>query len=623
MCGIAVACGPDLAELTEAVAAMCAQMIARGPDAGGLALLGRDGAAAVLGNRRLAIIDPSPAGHQPMSDPERGNAITFNGMVYNFRDLRDRLAAEGERFVSECDTEVVLRAYGRYGPDCVRHLRGMFAFAIWDERHGRLFLARDRLGIKPLYYWHDGRRLLCASQVKALLASGLVPARLSPAGIRTYLACGAVSEPWTAIDGVLALPAAHRATFRGGRLELDRYWEPPSASERSLTREEAAAHLRRLLEDSVRRHLVSDAPLGVFLSGGLDSSIVAALAASAAGELMTLSVVFDDASLSEARYAALVARQIGSQHVEVALQPADLLAMLPDAFRAMDQPTFDGVNTFVVARAARDAGLKVALSGLGADELFDGYGNVRRVAWLERARNLPVPLAKLAGRAAGIGLRGSRGDKVREWLSGEAERGASHELLRRLFAARDIGRLVSAPVEGDGLARPARIDAGGELFNQVCVLELTNYLKNVLLRDTDAMGMASSIEVRVPYLDDPLVEWVLGLPARLKDGGAKALLAAAAGDAVPQEITARLKQGFLLPLASWMRNELRGEVDATLRRPPRALAEVLRPEAVAELWDAHGRDGSRWLQSWALYALCRWAETIDAPAPARELLGAR
>ncbi len=298
MCGIAGALAGSVEDARAAVEAMCEQLIPRGPDDHGIATSSGERGSASLGSRRLAIIDPSPAGHQPMVDAERETTIVFNGMIYNFGDLRERLSAEGEPFVSDCDTEVVLRAYGRYGRDCVRHLRGMFAFAVWDERRRELFLARDRLGIKPLYYTERDGWFLFASQVKALLRTGRVPAELSAPALDTYLAFGAVSEPLTAIEGVSALPAGHTALVREGTVTVARYWEPPAEPDASLAAQDAADELCAVLEDTVRRHLVSDAPLGVFLSGGLDSSLVAALAAQASSRVRTVSVAFADRKLS-------------------------------------------------------------------------------------------------------------------------------------------------------------------------------------------------------------------------------------------------------------------------------------------------------------------------------------
>jgi asparagine synthase (glutamine-hydrolysing) len=609
MCGIAGAIHADPDFARDAVAAMCDQMIARGPDDGGVALIDAHDCRVALGNRRLAIIDPSPAGHQPMSDDARGTTIVFNGMIYNYRELRERLIGEGEYFASQCDTEVVLRAYARYGEDCVRHLRGMFAFAVWDAGKRQLFLARDRFGIKPLYYWQNAATFLFASQVKALLATGWIPGRMSSAGLQTYLSYGAVSEPLTAIDGVSALPASHTATVREGRIDVQRYWSPPEQADLSISRPDAALELRARLEDSVRRHLISDAPLGVFLSGGLDSSILASLAAREDAHLRTVSVAFDEDAYSEAPHMERVARHVGSEHACVTLRPAELLAAHDAAFEAMDQPTFDGLNTYVVSRAAAGAGLKVALSGLGADELFDGYGHTSRVAALERARRFPRPLALVAGKAAGLAMNQGNREKVVAWLSGSGEGESAYELLRRVFLAGEVATL-SPMTAGNRAPRPA---AGiGDRYGRVSAQDLAHYTNNVLLRDTDAMSMAHSIEVRVPYLDHPLVEWVLSLPAAVKAGAGKALLVEATRDLLPPEILSRSKQGFTLPLAAWMRGELRAEVDAALRNPPDILAGLLDGDAVAQVWEQFLRDGRRWTRPWALFALCRWAGTIRA-----------
>ncbi|HLG07925.1 MAG TPA: asparagine synthase (glutamine-hydrolyzing) [Gaiellaceae bacterium] len=622
MCGIAGAVGHEATTSVPAVEAMCAKMIRRGPDDGGLEVVSAEDPVVVLGSHRLAIIDPSPDGDQPMSDPVRGTTIVFNGMISNFARLRAELESRGERFRSRCDTEIVLRAYGRYGRSCVGHFRGMFAFAVWDARDGTLFLARDRLGVKPLYYYVRGDELLFASQVKALLATGLVPFTLSRAALRTYLSFGAVSEPLTAVEGVRALPAGHTALLRDGRLELQQYWAPPREPASSpVSRELAVEELRRRLEEIVAQHLVSDVPIGVLLSGGLDSSFLAALAARAVDGVCTISIGLDDPDFSDAGYGDLVAAHIGSSHTSLTLDAASLRASLDGAFEAMDQPTFDGVNTYVVAGATREAGLTVAVSGLGADELFDGYDHVRRTALLERARALPAPAQNAAQLALGGLAGGARLEKALAWLTDEHGCGSSYELLRRLFLPEDVSRLLGAtpPEEMQGIGA---LDPGQDLAVQLSILDLTNYLKNVLLRDTDAMSRAHSIEVRVPYLDHTLLEWVLGLPAEVK-GARKELLRVAARDLLPEATLARTRHGFLLPLHRWMRTELRQELEETLRWPPTALVAALDSSAIAKVWAAYSRDNRRWLPAWALFALCRWTETIEALVSAREPIGTR
>jgi asparagine synthase (glutamine-hydrolysing) len=606
MCGIAGTVGLPLDDGRHAVEAMCKRMIARGPDDGDVATL-VSAVPVVLGSRRLSIIDPTSRGRQPMTDRARKTTIVFNGMIYNFRELRRRLAADGERFDSDCDTEVVLRAYGRWGRDFVSRLEGMFALAIWDGARQTLVLARDRLGIKPLYVTERGDSLAFASQVKALLAGGVVDPTLSADAVRSFLAYGAVSEPLTAIEGIRAFPAATVAEYSGSALRQWRYADFPELERTRPTQAEAVEELRGLLTSAVRRHLVSDAPIGVFLSGGLDSSLVAALAAREHARVRTVSVVFDDPALNEASYIERVAERIGSEHTSVRLGPERLIPWLDGAFDAMDQPTFDGINTYVVSRAAAETGLKVALSGLGADELFDGYGYTARARALSRASRVPGPLVGVVTRAATLALHGDKADKAAHWLRTSSS-GHPHDLLRRLFLEPELAQLVPS----SAIPRPVNV-GGGDLYGHLSRLDLTTYLRNVLLRDTDAMSMSRSLEVRVPYLDDRLVEWALRRPGAVK-GERKALLAVVARDLLPREVVERRKQGFLLPLRTWMRTELRDDVARRLREPPAAVAAIVDRRGTEALWGHYVRDGRRWLRPWALYALSRWVDTLPAGA---------
>ena len=608
MCGIAGGGGFAPEQLRTAVGVMCTQMQARGPDDEGVESFGEGHVC--LGNRRLAIIDPSPAGHQPMVHPETGQAIAFNGMIYNFRELAAQLEAEGERFTSDCDTEVILRAYARYGPDCVHHLRGMFAFAIWDPRTREVFLARDRLGIKPLYYAEPEGRLLFSSHVRAILATGLVERRLSAAGVRSFLATGAVADPLTIADGVLSLEAGHRARWSAtGGLRVERWWAPPAHADYAGSREDAVRELRERLEEAVRCHLVSDAPLGIFLSGGVDSSLMAGLAARQTDHVRTVSVVFDDdPAFSEERYQRLVADKLGVENVAVSLTGDDLLRRADRAFGAMDQPTIDGLNTLAVSSAAAEAGLKVALSGLGADELFNGYGHVDRVRRLERARALPAPVGRVVGRGVTAVRKDSASKKMALWLGGELPRGRSYELLRSLYLPTDLGRLMRSPA-ANGIPRPDALNGSGDVFNEVSSLDVTNYMRNMLLRDTDAMSMSVSLEVRVPFVDNELVDWTLRLPGALKDGERKALLVDATRDVLPEEIFTRRKQGFVLPIERWLRSSLHDEVQTAVTAPHAGVAELVDTAAATGEWERFLGGDATWHRPWALYALERWARS--------------
>jgi asparagine synthase (glutamine-hydrolysing) len=611
VCGIAGAIGNTALDADAVVERMSRRMVPRGPDDAGIERQQGDGRNVVLGSRRLAIVDLSDAGHQPMVDPDRGTMIAFNGMIYNYRELRSELEARGERFFSTSDTEVILRAYGCFGERSVERLRGMFAFAIWDPEREDVLLARDRLGIKPLYYYRAGDTVLFASQVKALLASGAVPQRLSPEAIESFLVWGAVAEPRTAIKGVRSLPAGHLGRVTADGVTIQRYWEIDEDSPaRPLSADEACHELRAHLQDAVRSHLEGDVEVGVFLSGGVDSSILAAAAAREA-PTRAVSVAFADHRLDEERFARAVAERLGLRHEVVRLESGAMIDSLPAAFDAMDQPSFDGMNTFVVSQAAASLGLKVALSGLGADELFDGYGYAARMRRMETALRMPAPLRRLAGLAPRP-ILGGRAEKLRAWArAGPPRNGSAYLLLRRVFLDEDLDHLLP---DRSGI-EPAPGDGGERALVNAARLDLENYTRNVLLRDTDAMSMAHSLEVRVPYLDHRLVEWALTLPDDLVVGRRKALLIDAVGAELPPEVRARSKHGFALPLSEWMRGPLRGEVGAALTSPDPGLEAIVSLDASLAIWRDFLGSGHRWVRAWALFALGRWVESLRILSP--------
>ncbi len=367
----------------------------RGPDDSGTIVL-RDsipGPVEIgLGNRRLAILDLSPFAHQPLHDAETGNWIVYNGELYNFREIRHELEP-GTRFVSHSDTEVVLKAYARWGERCLAKFRGMFAFAIWDAGRRRLFLARDPMGIKPLYYAQAGSYFLFASEVRTLLGTGLVPRQIDSAGLINYLTFGSAYDPLTLVEGVRALPPGHTLTWESGSLRRSSYWdlvdEPSDAggtseSVSAQNEKQACERLQPILEEAVRMQLVSDVPVGVFLSGGIDSSALVSILSRSGVTASTFSIVFREADFSEAEHSRAIAAKFHTDHHEINVSQTDVLAAIPDALGAMDLPTMDGVNTYFVSRETRRAGVKVALSGLGGDEVFAGYSTFRTVPRMER-----------------------------------------------------------------------------------------------------------------------------------------------------------------------------------------------------------------------------------------------
>jgi asparagine synthase (glutamine-hydrolysing) len=656
-------------------------LVHRGPDDRGLFVASNYRCA--LAHTRLSILDLSPAGHQPMGliEPEVGGQksevrhgrtarywIVFNGEIYNYRELREELGANskerGAEFVgqyslaagtrptltedkwqSNSDTEVILKAYAKWGRDCVQHFRGMFAFAIWDEQRQELFLARDPFGIKPLYYYQTDRLFLFASEVRALLASGLVPRKLSQEGLISYLQFGSVQDPLTMIDGAHALMPGHCLVvcLKSNRLQVENSdyaksifeeTEKPVAS----TRNEAVEILRAKLEESVRLHLISDVPLGAFLSGGIDSSAIVALMTQVAGQRpKTFSVVFEESEFSEAEHAKLVARKFGTEHHEILLSEQSLLDLLPNALEAMDQPTMDGINAYVVSKAVRESGVTVALSGLGGDELFAGYPSFRRAKQLQLIGMAPFGLRKLASAVAGGFSNGSvRQRKFWELVESDCSPTAAYAISRQLFAPGEIAALMrdaksQEPSAKTGVQEFAIRNSQSEIgvppqaprsmlhadpVNEVSILELTGYMPNTLLRDTDQMSMAHALEVRVPFIDPVVVQYVLRLSGSWKVDGerSKPLLVDALGNLLPEEVWKRPKMGFTLPFVRWMGSVLQREIDDVLLSNGNGLANMgVNNDFGRGVWRAF-RDNPRheaWSRSWALFVLKRWCDLND------------
>ena len=610
----------DPASHTEAVRRMNAALTHRGPDDQGIVICGD----VVLGNTRLAVIDTSHAGHQPMHDPETGNWITYNGETYNFKQLRNELdrGQRGQRqaqaWRSSSDTEVVLRAYRQWGIDAFRRLRGMFALGLWDERRRELLLARDPLGIKPLYYYRTDHLFVFASEVRALLASGLVPRKLSSEGLDSYLASGSVEAPLTILEGARQLLPGHYLQARvddDGKLvvTIGEFTASDREAEVPRSRAEAVARLRSELEESVRLHLVSDVPLGVFLSGGTDSSTMVALTSRISGEPpRTFSVVFDEPEYSEATHARTIAAKFRTDHCETRLNEDQLLELLPQALASLDQPTMDGINTFVVAKAVKHAGVTVALSGLGGDELFGGYPSFKRALKVEATSPLTKQLLRAASRFGKFALNGStQRSKFWQLAASDCTPADVYRITRQLFAPDSVRQMTRRGPHTDLLC----LESSADIVNQISELELRGYMTNTLLRDTDAMSMAHSLEVRVPLVDVKVVEFALSLPGKWKlnngtNGVSKALLADAVADLLPRDLLARPKMGFTLPFEKWMQGQLRNEIGSVLEDGARIAETGLAPDAVRDVWRKFLQKPRAigWSRPWALYALARWCE---------------
>ncbi|MGE0641518.1 MAG: asparagine synthase (glutamine-hydrolyzing) [Thermoanaerobaculia bacterium] len=612
MCGI---CGafrlfPTAAPIDrDALRAIRARMAKRGPDGDG-EWWSDDGSAA-LGHRRLAILDLSDAGAQPMADPTGRYRIVYNGEIYNFRELRAALEREGVAFRTASDTELILALWARDGERSLARLRGMYAFAIHDREEKTLTLVRDPFGIKPLYYEvRDEAELRFASQVKALEAGG-ASLEVDPGGLAGFLLWGSVPEPWTIRKAIRALPAGHLLVVKGGEVGAPRPIPAFDAGEGE------PASLAEALASTVRAHLVSDVPVALFLSAGLDSALLAALATAERARqgnnepIATFTVRFagwEGSDRDEGPLAAQVAAALGTRHLERLLTRDEVAAAWPQALAAMDQPSIDGFNTFVVARAAHEAGIKVALSGLGGDELFGSYPSFRDVPhWSRRARQLAaVPASHALWPAVARTFARDR-PKLQGLLRDGGTIPGAYHLRRGLFLAPELASIVGRRTAAEGLTayRPIRSTAAaldgpapwdtnhqgdgrpesrGD-WEAVQRLEAALYLRNQLLRDADWAAMASSVELRVPFVDAALWQQLAHRsfePARSRGKSAALRQVAeklAAG--LPAELWDRPKSGFTVPVAEWMLPAREGDRDTAGKGSRRIARRLLEEWGIA------------------------------------------
>lgn len=642
MCGIAGIIGKVSAENQEALGRMSGALRHRGPDAAGT-WCSPEGqpAGCLLAHRRLSILDLSDAANQPMIDHRTGKTLVYNGEVYNFRQLQIALVDAGDEFQTTSDTEVVLKALCRGGVEALPSFQGMFAIALWDPRERLLTLARDPMGIKPLYYcknpasasdrsWH----LMFASELRAILASGLLPRRkLAPSAVWSMVHNGFVMGPNTALDGVMSLFPGETRVFdeRGELVHRRRYWDLP------LPRSDSALDEHDLdgaLHAAVKKRLVSDVPLGVFLSGGIDSSAVANLAQKSTDtQIHTFNLGFEESAYDENTYASAVAKEIGSEHQHVVLTEDRFIQDLDPAISSLDQPTFDALNSYYISKAVREAGFTVALIGSGGDELFGGYKTFRDLSvWqklLPLSQRVPASLGKLSTRGLSRLSYGASGDippqmrwaKLSDFFLAHGDLVRLYQLSYALFLPDLQQKLVDESMGPDpnvaGLPKEMaellyRDIKGRSTLSALSSLELRCFLGERLLRDTDAASMAVSLEVRVPLID---LE-VLDVLAQLRDRqryhplGSKALLRRVGLRGLDPRHFTRKKSGFVLPFDRWIRQGLGPVIGDTLSDPQACLAAGLDPNVVAKVYSGYksGQKGIYWSRIWALYVLVRWCK---------------
>ncbi len=586
MCGIAGIVGRDVGPGAAApLAAMLRAVAHRGPD--GQGTWHSPSGHASFANARLAVLDLSAAGQQPMTIDGGRLAITFNGAIYNLRELRRRFEQRGTALSTATDTEVILRAYELYGDACVDHLRGMFAFALWDQAANRCLLARDRLGIKPLYYALPPGRLVFGSETRTVIASGLVPAGVDAQAMFGYFRTGSVAEPRTLHAAVRCLAPGHVGVWQDGQFTTRRYWQ--LGFDAATRDEDAVATTREVLLDAVRHHFVSDVPVGVFLSGGIDSTALLALAAQAGhAGLQAFTMGLPGTPGDESGLAAKTARHFGARHVVHDVDAEDGRQLLRDTMLAMDQPSIDGMNTLAIAQFARRQGVKVMLSGLGADELFGGYpswnGVPRLADWRRRLAAIPpvrAAAARVLGRASSVRAR-----RLGDLLADGPGLTRAYETYRGIFTTGEARRLTEhyagSAIDGNDGAEPEDESSPGDT---VARLEMTRYLRNQLLRDSDVMSMACGVELRVPYLDTAVVDTVSRIAAPVRLARGKALLRQAV-PGIPAWVANQPKRGFMFPVESWLQGAWRGEFAAVDERCPVPT--------------------QTWYRKWCVYALEEW-----------------
>jgi asparagine synthase (glutamine-hydrolysing) len=600
MCGIngIIRVSDEQKSRTE-IALMNSCLKHRGPDDGG----DFTDDFASLGQRRLAIIDLSEAGHQPMFSKDRSIIIVFNGEIYNFKDIKKELPDYA--FVTQTDSEVIIAAYLKWGISFIEKLDGMFAIALYDKQAQSVYLIRDRLGVKPLYYYESpGGEVYFSSEIRGITAIPGFKKELNSELIHDYLTYQTVTGQGTLVRNVMMLEAGTYARVDRSRFDVKTYWKPEYKTRTDINYDMAVKEVRELFFKAVEKRLMSDVPLGAFLSGGIDSSAIVAAMSECGIRPSTFNVNFTEGKFSEAHYAQVVAKKFNTDHAEINLMEDYFLGLLPAAVNALDHPSIDGLNTYIVSKATKEAGITVALSGVGGDEWFAGYPVFKRLHDKTLGQYKMVPRFLRAGASTALSaiLKDESKEKKLRLLGSELRNEDLYMAERMLFTRGQIHKLLRNDT-GAGSKEPGPI----KNISDLSIAEWKYYLMPVLLRDTDQMGMAHSLEIREPFLDYRMIEYLLSLPDAYKFGPKpKQLLVSAMGDLLPDEIVSRTKMGFVLPYEVWMKKDLSKFVMAGLAtlKHHRAFNE----EGISALETKYfaGRNGVRWNMIWSLAVLGHW-----------------
>lgn len=586
----------------------------RGPDSEGVWQEGP----IVLGHRRLSIIDLSESANQPMVDSTGNYIIVYNGELYNYKDIKESLKGEYE-FKTNSDTEVILAAFLKWGKKCLQLFNGIFAFAIWDRRQEELFLARDQVGVKPLFFYRDKDVFLFSSELASMIKSNAFKASVNLQGLKDYLKYQSVHEPNTMISGVYQIRAGYSMNVAKNGVFLENYWNiadlPSHSSPKSYL--ETTKEVSIALNKAVERQLVSDVPLSIFLSGGIDSSIVAGLASKLSHQpVNTFSLGFDDKQFDESKYAKLIATDIKSNHTELIIKPEYFMDLLPESLRALSSPSGDGPNTYVISKLVTNTGIKVALSGLGGDELFAGYPHFTNFEKINKLHDkMPLWISQTIGN---ILLNTTKNDKVnklgRILTMHSSNIWDYYPISREVYTDKELGKLnplfdftYDTVFESLFQSREKIVNFGK--YSQYSIGELLNYTKNVLLEDADQMSMANGLELRVPLLDIDLISLCLTIPDEFKNPkGFKKLLVDSSDYKLPDELVHRKKMGFSFPWEKWMRNELFTFCNENLNKLSER--QYFDKKEISHLWKLFlDKDlNVSWVHIWLLVVFESWLE---------------
>lgn len=618
MCGINGIIGfSDVNEVSAKLVLMNKTLQHRGPDDNGKWLSSE----CALGQQRLSIIDLSAAGHQPMLSLDERYVIVFNGEIYNFLEVKNKLVIDFD-FKTKTDTEVILAAFIKWGKKCVDELNGMFAFAIWDTITKELFIARDRLGVKPLYYVFENNIFAFSSEIRPLLKAGFAPKKLDYNSLIDYLQYQTVHAPNTILQNVKMLMPGCTLTLKNNTITIEQYWDISSKINTNLSSNksysEICTDVNKLFTDSVQSRLIADVPFGAFLSGGIDSSAVVGVMSKISNQkVKTFTITFDESEFSEAKYAQKIADKFNTEHHEIKLKPNDFLQQIPNALNAMDHPSGDGPNTYIVSQATKNAGVTMALSGIGGDELFAGYDVFKRSLSL-RNNNWLTSFPSFAKQAAAQimmkfkpGVASNKFNYLLNLPNWEIKN--TFPFARTVMLDHQLNFILNKQQSNfdnevlDGIKNIPELTT--HLLSTVSVAEITTYMQNVLLRDTDQMSMAHALEIREPFLDYNLVEYVLSVTDKNKfPVTPKKLFVDAMGDLLPQDIVNRKKMGFTLPWKHWMTNELKQFCEERIISLSKR--EYFNEKNLLEFWNQflQNHPSVTWSRIWYLVVLENWMQ---------------